>query len=61
MPLIEVKLYDRRINDEVVPAVIEKLTDAICEVIGEESAATRGCSWRACRPSSGASAEGPPT
>jgi len=36
MPLIEVKLYDRRINDDVVPQVIEKMTDAICEVIGEE-------------------------
>jgi 4-oxalocrotonate tautomerase len=36
MPLIEVKLYDRRINDEVVPEVIAKLTDAICEVIGED-------------------------
>ena len=36
MPLIEVKLYDRRINDEFVPQVIEKMTDAICEVIGEE-------------------------
>jgi hypothetical protein len=29
MPLIEVKLYDRRINDDVVPQVIEKMTDAI--------------------------------
>ena len=36
MPLIEVKLYDRRINDDVVPQVIEKMTDAICDVIGEE-------------------------
>jgi len=36
MPLIEVKLYDRRINDDVVPRVIEKVTDAVCEVIGEE-------------------------
>src|SRR5919204_4960876 len=36
MPLIEVKLYDRRINDDVVPQVIEKMTDAICEVIGED-------------------------
>jgi 4-oxalocrotonate tautomerase len=37
MPLIEVKLYDRRINDEIVPRVIEKVTDAIVEAIGEES------------------------
>jgi len=36
MPLVEVKLYDRRINDDVVPQVIEKVTDALCEVIGEE-------------------------
>lgn len=36
MPLIEVKLYDRRINDEVVPEVIAKMTDAICDVIGED-------------------------
>src|SRR4029453_4451937 len=36
MPLIEVKLYDRRINDEVVPKVIEKMTDAICDVIGDD-------------------------
>ena len=36
MPLIEVKLYDRRINDEVVPRVIEKLTDALSEAIGDD-------------------------
>ena len=36
MPLVEVKLYDRRINDDVVPQVIEKVTDAICDVIGED-------------------------
>ena len=36
MPLIEVKLYDRRINDEFVPQVIEKMTDAMCELIGED-------------------------
>ena len=36
MPLVEVKLYDRRINDDVVPRVIEKVTDAIREVIGED-------------------------
>ena len=35
MPLIEVKLYDYRIKDEVVPQVIEKMTDAICDVVGE--------------------------
>ena len=36
MPLVEVKLYDRRINDDVVPRVIEKLTDALSEAIGED-------------------------
>jgi 4-oxalocrotonate tautomerase len=36
MPLIEVKLYDRRITDEFVPQVIEKMTDAMCELIGED-------------------------
>lgn len=42
MPLIEVKLYDWRINDEVVPEVIAKMTDAMCDVIGEE---VRGHVW----------------
>jgi 4-oxalocrotonate tautomerase len=42
MPLIEVKLYDRRINDEIVPEVIAKLADAICEAIGED---IRGHTW----------------
>jgi 4-oxalocrotonate tautomerase len=36
MPLVEVKLYDRRINDDVVPRVIEKLTDALSEAIGDD-------------------------
>jgi 4-oxalocrotonate tautomerase len=36
MPPVEVKLYDRRINDEVVPRVIEKVTDALSEAIGED-------------------------
>ena len=35
MPLIEVKLYDTRINDETVPRLIEKLTDALVEVTHE--------------------------
>ncbi len=35
MPLIEVKLYDTRVNDETVPLLIEKLTDALCEVTSE--------------------------
>ena len=34
MPLIEVKLYDTRVNDETVPKIIEKLTDALHEASG---------------------------
>ena len=36
MPLIEVKVYDTRINDETVPKLIEKLTDAMVECTTEE-------------------------
>ncbi len=35
MPLIEVKLYDTRVNEETVPELVEKLTDAFCEVTSE--------------------------
>jgi 4-oxalocrotonate tautomerase len=35
MPLIEVKVYDTRINDETVPKLIEKLTDALVECTSE--------------------------
>jgi phenylpyruvate tautomerase PptA (4-oxalocrotonate tautomerase family) len=34
MPLIEVKLYDHRVNEESVPKMIEKLTDAMAESSG---------------------------
>ena len=34
MPLIEVKLYDRRVTEESVPKIIEKLTDALAEASG---------------------------
>ena len=34
MPLIEVKLYDRRVTEESVPNIIEKLTDALAEASG---------------------------
>jgi 4-oxalocrotonate tautomerase len=34
MPLIEVKLYDHRVNEESVPKMIEKLTDALAETSG---------------------------
>ena len=31
MPLIRVELFDYRLNDETSAALIEKLTDALCE------------------------------
>ena len=34
MPLIEVKLYDHRVNEESVPKMIEKITDALAETSG---------------------------
>ena len=37
MPLIEVKAFERRFEDPRPPsALIAKLTDALCEVFGEE-------------------------
>jgi phenylpyruvate tautomerase PptA (4-oxalocrotonate tautomerase family) len=36
MPLIEVKAFERRFEDEqVAPQLIARLTDAMCEVLGE--------------------------
>ncbi len=34
MPVIEVKLYDRRVTEESVPKMIEALTDALAESSG---------------------------
>ena len=34
MPLIEVKLYDRRVTEESVPKMIEALTNALHESSG---------------------------
>ena len=34
MPLIEVRLYDRRVNDETWPNIIESVTDALAETSG---------------------------
>jgi 4-oxalocrotonate tautomerase len=42
MPLVEIKLYDTRINDETVPKLIEKVTDAVVECTSE---AIRGETW----------------
>jgi 4-oxalocrotonate tautomerase len=36
MPFIEVKLYDTRINEETVPKLIEKITDAVVECTSEK-------------------------
>jgi 4-oxalocrotonate tautomerase len=38
MPLIEVKLFSRRLESEDLPGeVVAALTDALCSVIGEEA------------------------
>jgi 4-oxalocrotonate tautomerase len=42
MPLIEVKAFDRRIDDASAQRVIEKLTDALCEALGDE---VRDATW----------------
>jgi 4-oxalocrotonate tautomerase len=36
MPLVEVSLYDRRVNDETSRKLIEKITDAVVECTTEE-------------------------
>jgi 4-oxalocrotonate tautomerase len=36
MPLIEVKLYDRRVNPEASEKIIRELTDGLCRAVGEE-------------------------
>ena len=36
MPLIEVKLYDRRVSPEASEKMIKELTDGLCRAIGEE-------------------------
>ena len=37
MPVIEVKLYDRRVTEESVPKMIEALTQALHESSGGRS------------------------
>jgi 4-oxalocrotonate tautomerase len=34
MPVIEVKLYDKRVTDESVPKIVSSLTDALAESSG---------------------------
>jgi 4-oxalocrotonate tautomerase len=36
MPLIQVTLYETRLDEETVSQLIEKLTDAACSVVGEQ-------------------------
>ncbi len=36
MPLIEVKLYDRRVTEETVPKMIEALTTALADTSGAD-------------------------
>jgi 4-oxalocrotonate tautomerase len=38
MPLIEVKLFDRRVTEESVPKMIAALTDALAESSGADPA-----------------------
>ena len=35
MPLVQVKLYDTRVNDELAAQLIERITDVICELTSE--------------------------
>jgi 4-oxalocrotonate tautomerase len=42
MPYIEVKAFDRRIDDESARRVIEELTNGLCAALGEE---VREATW----------------
>jgi len=42
MPYIEVKAFDRRIDDESARRVIEELTEGLCAALGEE---VREATW----------------
>lgn len=42
MPLIEVTLFDFRVNDESVELLVANLTDALCESVGESA---REATW----------------
>jgi len=42
MPYIEVKAFDRRIDDESARRIIEELTDGLCAALGEE---VRSATW----------------
>lgn len=36
MPLIEVKIFDRRVTPESSQRIIEELTEGLCRAVGEE-------------------------
>ncbi len=36
MPLIEVKLYDRRVTEESTPKIIHEMTEALVRATGDE-------------------------
>ena len=38
MPIIEVKLFDKRVNEESVPKMVEALTSALAESSGADPA-----------------------
>jgi 4-oxalocrotonate tautomerase len=42
MPYIEVKAFDRRIDDESARRIIQELTDGLCAALGEE---VREATW----------------
>jgi phenylpyruvate tautomerase PptA (4-oxalocrotonate tautomerase family) len=41
MPMIEAKLYDRRVTEKSVPKMIEALTNALAETSGADPATSR--------------------
>jgi phenylpyruvate tautomerase PptA (4-oxalocrotonate tautomerase family) len=42
MPYIEVKAFDRRIDDSSAARVVKELTDGLCSALGEE---VREATW----------------
>lgn len=36
VPYIEVKAFEHRINDQTARDLVERLTDALCEALGDE-------------------------
>jgi 4-oxalocrotonate tautomerase len=36
MPIIEVKMFDRRVDDQSAAEVVKQLTDGLCAAVGEE-------------------------